>query len=150
MKNIIGTAALVIAMAAGSAGFAAAQNYGYDYGYDRDDRRYHDADDYRYSSQYHNRDGYSFGYSYGYGYGDSHRGYHAATEFGFRDGAQVAREDMWRGKPFNPMPRGRYDDADHGYSRAFGNRHEYREHYADAYRRGYESAFRGYRNGYDR
>ena len=68
---------------------------------------------------------------------------HEAREEGLRDGAAVAREDMWRGKPFNPNPRGRFDDADHGYRSEFGNRHEYREHYTDAYREGYQHNYSG-------
>jgi hypothetical protein len=67
-----------------------------------------------------------------------------AREYGFRDGSSVAREDLWLGKPFNPNPRGRFDDDDHGYRRSFGNKHEYREHYAEAYREGY---IRTYRSG---
>src|SRR5205823_7225065 len=122
MKNRFVTAAMTIAMLAGMAGIAAAQDYRY---YDRDDGRYFDRDDHRSYERYNFRDGM-----------------HVARELGFRDGAQVARDDMWRGKRFNPNPRGRFDDADHGYQRAFGNKHEYREHYAESYRRGYESAFR--------
>jgi hypothetical protein len=74
---------------------------------------------------------------------------HEAREFGFRDGTTVAREDSYRGKPFNPNPRGRYDDADHGYRREFGSKHEYREHYIEAYRAAYQRSYRGY-GGYYR
>jgi hypothetical protein len=128
MKSKLTMAALALTVLAGTAGYAAAQDYRYydrdgDGYYNRDDNRYYDRDDYRY-----------------HGF---RRGIHAAREIGFRDGASVAREDMWRGKPFNPNPRGRYDDADHGYRREFGNKHEYREHYTEAYRAGYENAFRG-------
>jgi hypothetical protein len=123
MRSRIIMTALVIAVLAGTAGYAAAQDYRYDRDgdryYDRDDNRYYDRDD-RFRS-----------------------GFHVAREFGFRDGSAVAREDMWRGKPFNPNPRGRYDDADHGYRREFGNKHEYREHYSEAYRAGYQNTFRG-------
>lgn len=116
MKNRFVTAAIITAILAGTAGIAAAQDHRY---YDRDgDNRYYDGDNFR-------------------------EGTHAAREFGFRDGAQVAREDMWRGKRFNPNPRGAFDDADHGYRHEFGSRQEYREHYSEAYRRGYENAFHG-------
>ena len=108
--------------------WAAAQDGCY---YDCDDNRYYDRDDYRYND----RDGY--------GYDSYRRGLNLARDFGFRDGPQVAREDMWNRKPFNLNPRGRYDDADHGYRRQFGNKHEYREHYSEAYRDGYMSTFRG-------
>jgi hypothetical protein len=104
--------ALVLAVA-GTSAIAAAQDY-----------RYYDRDDYGY-----------------YNRGEFREGMRAAREFGWRDGSEVAREDMWRGKPFNPNPRGRYDDADHGYRREYGSIHEYREHYAQAYREAYQRAF---------
>ena len=130
MKTKFRLAALALAIVAGSASYAAAQDYRYD---DRDDNRYFDRDD----DRYYDRDGYR--------YQNFRRGMHVAREVGFRDGAEVAREDMWRGKRFNPNPRGRFDDADHGYRHEFGSKHEYREHYAEAYREGYVSTFRGNR-----
>lgn len=132
--------ALVLAVLAGTVGYAAAQDRGY---YDRDDNRYSDADDYRYDND--NDNGYGYGRG-DYGYDNSWRGLHVAREIGFRDGVQTAREDMGRRKRFNPNPRGRYDDADHGYNRAFGDKHEYREHYTEAYREGYRRTYR--RNDY--
>jgi|KBSMisStandDraft_5_1062788.scaffolds.fasta_scaffold1956880_1 hypothetical protein len=84
---------------------------------------------------------------YGYGRGYA-RGPRVAHEIGYRDGSQVAREDMWHRKPFNPYPRGQYRRADHGYNRWYGDRDAYRERYADGYRDGYVAAFRGNR-GYD-
>jgi hypothetical protein len=125
MKRTLTSAVMLIAMLAGAAGIAAAQDY----------RDYHGRND-----QY-------------YGRQDFRDGMRVARQFGFRDGAAVAREDMWRGKRFNPNPRGPYDDADHGYSRLYGNRHEYREAYSQAYREGYQRTFRerGYYNrGYYR
>ena len=138
MKNKIGMAALIFAALVGSVVVAEAQDYGR---YDRD--RGYDSDDYRYDNGYYNR-------SYGYGRENFGYGMRVARDFGFRDGAQVAREDMLRGKPFNPNPRGRYDDADRGYQRRFGNKHEYRERYTDAYRSAYQNTYRGnrYGNGY--
>lgn len=113
MKSKLATAALMLTVLAGTAGYAAAQGRDYD----RDGDRYYD------------RDG-------------SRGGMHAAREFGFRDGATVAREDMGRGKPFNASPRGPYGNADNGYRREFGNKNEYREQYAQAYREGYQNTFR--------
>ena len=120
MKNIFRMAALGLAVLVGSTGFAVAQ----DWDHDRDDSRY-DHDRYY------------------------HRDLRVAHEIGYQDGAQVAREDMWHGKPFNPYPRGKYRGADHGYYRGYGDRQEYRERYADGYGDGYRAAFRGYRS-YDR
>jgi hypothetical protein len=118
MTNKFKIAAMTLGLLAGTAGVAAAQDYRY---YDRDDNRYYDQDDFR-------------------------GGMRAAREFGWRDGSEVAREDMWHGKSFNPNPRGRFDDADHGYRREFGSIREYREHYARAYRDGYQDAFRDRRD----
>ena len=144
MNNKLRLAALALAVVAGTAGYAAAQDYRYD---DRDDNPYYNRDDSRYydrdDSRYYDRDDNRYYDRDSYRHGNFRRGMRVARQIGFRDGSQVAREDMWRGKPFNPNPRGRYDDADHGYRRQFGNRHEYREHYSEAYREGYQSTFRG-------
>jgi hypothetical protein len=128
MRKIFMTMAALLTMLAGTAVFSAAQYRG---DYDRDDGYY--SRDYGYRGNY-----------------DYREGMRAAREFGYRDGMQVAREDAWRGKPFNPNPRGRFDDADHGYRHEFGSRHEYREEYSEAYRAGYQRAFRwrGYGYGY--
>jgi len=61
---------------------------------------------------------------------------------GYQDGASIAREDMWKSKPFNPNPRGKYDDMDHGYRREFGDKNYYKSQYAAGYREGYENSFR--------
>jgi len=119
MNRVIRVATLGLAVLAGTAGYAAAQDWRYD------------SDDYRYD-----RDAYRDNFR---------RGMQTAREIGYQDGARVAREDTWKGKLFNPNPRGRYAGADHGYSREFGSRHEYRERYAEAYREGYRNAFGGYR-----
>ncbi|HZQ17492.1 MAG TPA: hypothetical protein VFA90_02135 [Terriglobales bacterium] len=116
MKSKIQFAALLVAMLAGTVGLSAAQGYG----------------DYRYGNGYYDRY-------------DMHGGMHAAREFGRHDGASVAREDMWRGKPFNPNPRGPYSRADNGYRREFGRIRDYREMYAQAYREAYANAFRSRR-----
>lgn len=130
MKRMITRAALMTAILVGTVGVAAADDWD------------HDDDDYRYNNGRYNQ-------GYGYGYGNFRFLARVARDYGFRDGAQVAREDTWRGKPFNPNPRGRYDDADHGYSRRYGDKRTYRQIYSEAYRRGYQSAFRGYGYGYN-
>jgi hypothetical protein len=119
MRTGLKTLAMLGTILAGTVGFAAAQ-----------DGRYYDRDDYGYQKRYYDHDGFR-------------RGMHEAREFGFRDGSAVAREDSFRGKPFNPNPRGRFDDADHGYRREFGSKHEYREHYREAYREAYQRSYRG-------
>jgi hypothetical protein len=42
-------------------------------------------------------------------------------------------------KPYNPEPRGRYNDRDHGYSGGYGDRNAYRAAYTNGYRSGYQS-----------
>jgi len=119
MKNIFRMAALGVAVVLGSAGFAAAQDWG------------HERDDYRYDRSY--------------GYNNFEGGRRFAHQMGYQDGSQVAREDMWHRKPFNPYPRGRYRWADRGYRHGYGDRDEYRQWYADGYRDGYKAEFREYR-----
>jgi hypothetical protein len=125
MKSKLALAVMVLGIVASSASFAAAQDYRYA---DRDDNRYYDRS--------------------AYGDDNFRRSLDVARDFGFRDGADMAREDMWKNKPFNPNPRARYDHADNGYRREFGDKHEYREQYSAAYRAGYANVFR--RNGYYR
>jgi hypothetical protein len=122
-------ATLAFAVVAGTVGYASAQDYGYgrdDYRYDRNSR-YYDRDDYRYDS--------------------FRRGMNIARERGFYDGEETARKDMWRGKRYNPYPRGH---TDRGYRHEFGDKHEYREYYSDGYREGYMRAYRSDRYGSDR
>jgi hypothetical protein len=86
-------------------------------------------------------------------YGWSHEGFRAARDIGYQDGAQVAHEDFFSRKRYNPYPRGRYAGGDHGYRREFGDRYGYRQQYARAYGAGYRAMFgRGGhgRNGVDR
>ena len=112
-------ALMAAAFLAGTIGVAAAQ-----------DGRYYDHD------SYYRSDGDDF-----------HRGMQVARSIGFEDGEQVAREDTWHRKPFNPYPRG-HNHADRGYARDFGSIQDYRATYAEAYRDGYSRAFQ--RGGYYR
>ena len=71
-------------------------------------------------------------------YGSDNR---IAFNTGYQDGASVAHEDMFKNKPFDPEPRGKYDDRDHGYRREYGDKNYYRSQYTEGYRAGYQSAF---------
>ncbi len=93
-----------------------------------------DRDDYRHNGYYGN--GYSGNGAYGY---DSRIGYNT----GYQDGASTARDDAYRNKPFNPNPRGRFDDRDHGYRREYGDKSAYRAEYTDGYRAGYQATYGG-------
>lgn len=121
MTSRLKFALMGIAFLVGTIGVASSQDYRY---YDHDGDGYYrsDRDDFR-------------------------RGMQVARSIGFEDGEQVAREDMWRGKPFNPYPRG-HNHADRGYARDFGSIQEYRANYAEAYRNGYSRTFQ--RGGYYR
>jgi hypothetical protein len=102
--------------------------------------------------------GYRAGYSSGWRRGDiyrddgyydrSGRGYYGgggernvAYDNGWNDGSSVAQSDLAGGKNYNSSPRGRYDDADHGYRREFGDKRAYQSEYTAGYRAGYDSVF---------
>ena len=106
------------------------------------------------------RNGYANGFRSGYeevaGYGRGRDGYgdwrhdgwrtgydfdgaNVANRFGYEDGAQAAREDIYHGKPYNSKPRGRFGDRDRGYQREFGSKDHYKDEYSAAYRAGYDS-----------
>ena len=64
-----------------------------------------------------------------------------AYDTGYQDGVTMAREDLYKDKPFNPNPRARFDDRDHGYRREYGNKNDYKSEYTDGYRAGYQATF---------
>jgi hypothetical protein len=59
----------------------------------------------------------AFDYSGPTGYGGPWFG-NRAYQISFQDGVSVGRRDIRERKPYNPNPRGPYDDEDHGYSSA--------------------------------
>jgi hypothetical protein len=93
---------------------------------DRDDR-------YRGGANYGN------GY-YGGSYVDNRR---IAYDTGYQDGVTMAREDLYKNKRFNPNPRARFDNRDHGYHHEYGDKNTYKNQYTDGYRAGYEATFNG-------
>lgn len=109
------------------------------------------------------REGYANGFRSGYeevaGYGHGRGGYgdwrhdgwrtgydfdgaNVANRFGYEDGAQAAREDIYHGKSYNSKPRGRFGDRDRGYRREFGSKDRYKDEYTAGYRSGYDSVMR--------
>ena len=74
--------------------------------------------------------------------GNSGRSNNIAFENGRIDGSTQARSDLDHRKSFNPNPRGRYDDEDHGYRRELGDKNAYKADYTAGYRAGYQSVFR--------
>lgn len=84
------------------------------------------------------RDSWRFNGSRGYDpYPASYQG--VAYQFGYEDGAAVARADIQNGKPYNSRPRGRFDDCDRGYRREYGSKDQYKAEYASAYSNGYDA-----------
>jgi hypothetical protein len=77
-----------------------------------------------------------------YGNGNPRYAGNPGYRIGYRDGSSVAREDMAKGKPYNPNPRGPYDDEDHGYRSEYGSKSAYKSQYANGYRSGYQASFR--------
>jgi hypothetical protein len=90
--------------------------------------------DYRYRNYGYSGNGY-----YGNNAYDSRVGY----DTGYQDGVTMAREDQYKNKPFNPNPRARFDDRDHGYRREYGDKNSYKAQYTDGYRAGYQATFNG-------
>lgn len=65
----------------------------------------------------------------------------AAYDIGYRDGSEMAREDIYKNKRFNSEPRARFGGRDDGYARQYGDKNLYKSEYADGYRAGFESSF---------
>jgi hypothetical protein len=88
-------------------------------------------------------DRYRGGAYYGNGYYGGSYAYNSRIGYdtGYQDGATMAREDISKSKPFNPNPRARFDDRDHGYHREYGDKNAYKAQYTDGYRAGYETTF---------
>jgi hypothetical protein len=132
-SKIIGLAVLALLLS----GVAVAQDRDRDDDRDRDRWGYQDRDrDWdrdrdRDRDHYRDRDDHRF------------RGGDVARDWGSRDGADAARGDWHARKSFKPNPRGRYKHSDRGYERRFGDKREYQEQYARAYREGYEHAWQG-------
>jgi hypothetical protein len=68
---------------------------------------------------------------------DDRGGRSTAYQFGYQDGSAVAQRDLERHNRYNPNPRGKYDDEDHGYRRDYGSKYQYKAEYAQGYREGY-------------
>jgi len=48
---------------------------------------------------------------------------------------------LYKGKPFNPNPRARFEGREHEYHREYGNQNAYQGEYTDGYRAGYRATF---------
>ncbi len=83
------------------------------------------------------RDGEGYRFQSG-GYGGPGENY--AYNYGLQDGLNAGRRDSYRGKQFNPYPRGS-NHADRGYIREYGDIDAYRAQYSDGYRAGYQRSY---------
>jgi hypothetical protein len=112
---------------------------GYQQGYREGFRSGFASEQHEWRDRDRNRDGFYRDNSYyGSGYGSYSR---VGYDTGYRDGVTQAREDLYKRKPFNPNPRGRFDDRDHGYRREYGEKSNYRAQYTDGYQVGYQATF---------
>ncbi len=124
---------------------------GYDDGYYGREPRYdnngygrNDGDDDRYGNRNYASDNQNYGYD---NRGYDNRGYgrqSVAADFGYRDGVEQGQKDRSKGKEFRPRKNDRFEDADHGYHKEFGNKNFYKEQYRRAFVRGYEDGYNRY------
>ena len=82
-------------------------------------------------------------YRYDDGYARAYAdGLRIARSTGYEDGLRMGYHDLNHYKRFNPYPRGKFRNEDHGYHHEYGDKYAYREEYARGYGAGYQSAFR--------
>lgn len=68
-----------------------------------------------------------------------------AADNGYRDGLDEGQRAARSGDRFDPVREKRYREGDHGYDRQWGSRDDYKREYREAFQRGYEAGYRGYR-----
>jgi hypothetical protein len=68
-----------------------------------------------------------------------------AAQNGYRDGLDEGRRDAHDRERFDPVRSRRYRSADHDYDRRYGPLDVYKREYRDAFQRGYEEGYRGFR-----
>jgi hypothetical protein len=66
----------------------------------------------------------------------------APYEQGFKDGRDKGHDDRHDDKRFDPTRHGRYQSADRGYEKRYGDKDEYRETYREGFRAGYAEGYR--------
>jgi len=64
-------------------------------------------------------------------------------EQGFKDGRDKGHDDRSDDKRFDPTRHGRYESADRGYEKRYGDKDEYRATYREGFRAGYAEGYRG-------
>jgi hypothetical protein len=110
----------------------------------------------RYPDVYPNRGSYPGSYPGGYGYPDQNRypgggygnpgqyGYgNAAYTNGLNDGFKKGREDLDKRRSYDPLRHDWYRSGDHDYRGDYGPKDRYRDVYRQAFKEGYDRAYRG-------
>ena len=92
---------------------------------------------------------YGNGGSYGnvgtYGNYDGGSNYSsAAFDNGYRDGISDSQRDRQKGKAYRPDKNDRYEDADRGYNRDYGDKNLYKSQYRQGFQRGYAEGYGRY------
>ena len=100
------------------------RNFAYDRGYRDDAWGYQDRD-------------YDRGYQSGYN--------NPAYEIGYRDGVTMGQKDSQKGKSFRPQKNDRFEDADNGYNKSYGDKNYYKSVYREGFQRGYSDGYRQWR-----
>jgi hypothetical protein len=123
------------------------------YGYDSPQAQ-HERDELQSDAQ---NCGYSRNSTYDGGYRDNRwgsrddrwrdqSGYNSpAYEIGYRDGVAIGQKDSQKGKSYRPQKNDRYEDADNGYNRSYGDKNEYKSLYRQGFQRGYSDGYKQWR-----
>ena len=76
---------------------------------------------------------------------NAYRNYNPASDNGYRDGLVIGERDAERNRAFRPTKNDWYEDADRGYSRAFGDKSSYKYQYRQAFEQGYAEGYQRWR-----
>lgn len=68
-----------------------------------------------------------------------------AYDVGYRDGVAIGQKDSQKGKSFRPQKNDRYEDADNGYNKSYGDKNQYKSLYREGFQRGYSDGYRQWR-----
>jgi hypothetical protein len=63
-------------------------------------------------------------------------------DVGYQDGVAMGQKDSQKGKSFRPQKNDRYEDADNGYNKSYGDKNQYKSAYREGFQRGYSDAYR--------
>lgn len=81
------------------------------------------------------------GYGIGRGSGYGTKSY--AYQRGYNTGLESGRDDLRRGKPFNPSSHDHYNDGDSGYNSSHGDKGQYIQSYRAGWMAGYRLSYGG-------